>query len=163
MVLQKQTFDNFVAKSPIEQFFLVASSATKEPMKYSPIFLYGKAAVEKAYLLKAIVNKFQQIHKRPALYATAKQFVNDFVQSVRENAKELFNYKYRNNNLLIIDGIQLLAGKQYTQQELLKTIKEFQIQDRQIILTADSHPACIKKLDSDLQKFCHGGLILEIK
>ena len=75
MVLQTHTLNNFLAKSPIELTFLVASSAINEPMKYSPIFLYGEAAVEKGYLLKAIVEKFQKVHKKLALYVTAKQFI----------------------------------------------------------------------------------------
>jgi len=163
MVLQTRDFNNILAKSPIGLTFLAASSAINEPIKYSPIFLYGKAAVEKDYLFKAIADKFQQTHERPALYVTVKQFVNDFVRSVGENKKELFDQKYKSNGLLIIDGIQFLAGKPRTQQELLIMLKEFQTQDRQIILTADRHPYFIKELNGDLKDFCQGGLLLGIE
>ena len=163
MVLQTQTFNNFLAKSPPELTFLIASSSINEPMRYSPIFLYGEAAINKGYLLEAIVDKFQKIHKKPALYATAEQFINDFVQGMRENKKALFNQKYRSNALLVIDGIQLFAGRKLSQIELLRTLKEFQIQDRQIMLTADNHPYLIKKLDRDLKDFCQGGLMFEIR
>ena len=163
MVLQKYSIDSFVAGSSAVAFFLVVSSVIKEPMQYSPIFLYGGAAAEKAYLLRSIVGKFKQAQRKPALYATAEQFLTDLMFSMRTRQKELFNQKYRNNNLLIIDGIQMFSGKERTQRELLITLKEFQVHERQIILTANSHPYYIKKFDNDLRDFCQGGLMFEIK
>jgi chromosomal replication initiator protein len=136
---------------------------SRELMKYSPIFFYGKAGSGKRRLLHGIAGNFKKISKKPCLYATAKGFVKDLVYAIRNGQQESFEQKYRNNGLLIIDDLQSLASKFRTQEELLKIMKEFQIKDRQIILTADRHPKYIRGLSKELVDSCYGGLLLAIK
>ena len=139
------------------------SVAIKELMKYSPVFLYGKAGSGKTHLLQVIAREFKNVYKKPCLYATAEDFTKELIFSIRKGQKNLFEQKYRNNGLLIIDDIQFLAGKFMTQEELLLILKEFQIKDSQIILTANRHPKCIFGLHNELIDSCYGGLMLDIE
>lgn len=138
-------------------------NAVREIMEYSPVFFYGKAGSDKAAILQAITRESDEINEKPCLYTTAEDFLKDLVFLVKNGQKELFELKYRNNSLLIIDDLQFLAGKFWTQEELLRTLKYLQVQDRQVILFADRHPKSILGLNEDLVDSCYGGLILEIK
>lgn len=133
--------------------------AIKEVMKYSPVFFYGKAGSGKASLLRYIAKRFE----KACLYVTAEDFLKDLASSIKNCQKELFRHKYENKNLLIIDDLQFLANKFYTQEELLKIMKEFQVKDRQIILAANRHPKHIRGLNKELVDSCYGGLMLEVK
>lgn len=135
------------------------NAVIKEIMKYSPLFFYGKAGSGKTRLLKDIARRFKGV----CLYATAEDFVKDIIFFIKNHQKELFEQKYRNNSLLIIDDLQFLADKFCTQEELLKILKEFQIKDHRVILTADRHPKRIRGLSEELVDSCHGGLMLDIK
>ncbi len=159
------TFNNFIVKDSNQSAFLAGLIAGQDPMKYSPLFFYGKNGSGKTHLLQSIVERFKQIHKKFILYVTAEDFLNDLMFGVKngQEATESFWEKYRNNDLLIIDDLQFLAGKKSTQKRLLILMKEFQIQNHPIILSANHHPYHISGLDSDLAQFCHGGLILELK
>lgn len=137
--------------------------AIREIMKYSPLFFYGKVGSGKTHLLKDIARSFKGIRRKTCLYTTAKDFTKDLIAAIKNHQKELFEQKYRNNSLLIIDDLQFLAGKFKTQEELLIVLKEFQIKDRQVILAADRHPKCIRGLSEELVDSCHGGLMLEMK
>lgn len=159
----RYSFDNFVMNDSNQLAFLAAITMSQEPMKYSPVFFYGKAGSGKTHLLQAILKRFKQIHKKPALYATADEFCKDAIYAVRNKERAQFEEKYRNNQLLIIDNLQFIAGKLATQEELIIVLKEFQIKDRPIILAADQHPYLIPNIDDVLRDSCFGGLMLEIK
>lgn len=160
----RYSFDNFVMNDSNQSALLAALTISQEPMKYNGLmFLYGKAGSGKTHLLRAILKRFKQIHKKPALYATADEFCKDAIYAVRNKQHESFEEKYRNNYLLIIDDLQLIAGKPFTQEELLIVLKEFQIKNFPIILAADRHPYLIPNLDDILRDSCFGGLMLEIK
>lgn len=137
--------------------------AIKELMKYSPVFIYGKIGSGKTHLLQAIAREFKKVHKKPCFYTTAENFSKDLIFAIRNRQKELFEQKYRNNGLLLIDDLQFLTGKFKTQEELLLILKEFQVKDRQIILAANCHPKCIMELNGELVDSCYGGLMLDIE
>ncbi len=152
-------------KNSNELVYLAAASVIQEPAKYSPMFFYSKAGTDKTHLLKAIVKNFKKAHKKPALYITAQKFIGEFISSFRSGweAMELFKQKYRNNELLILDDFHLLAGRYITQEQLLMMLKEFQAQNRQIILSANCHPNAIPGLNDILRDSCQGGLMLEVR
>lgn len=159
----RHTFDSFIINNSNESAFSAALMVAQEPMKYNPIFFYGKAGSGKTHLLQAILGKFKRVHKKPALYVTAEKFCKDLIFAVRNKQLESFDSKYRNNSLLIVDDLQLIADKPYTQLMLVTIMKELQVKDRPIILAADRHPYLISNLDDILRDSCFGGLMLEIK
>lgn len=159
----RKSFYNFAVKHSNLDAFMAAFSVIQNPIKYSPLFLYGESGVGKTHLLKAIAREFKRIHRKPVLYATAENFCKELIFAIRNKQRESFDNKYRNNSLLIIDDIQFVAGRQTTQQELLTILKEFQVKDQPIILSANRHPYWIYRLEKDLAESCFGGLLLEIK
>jgi len=158
-----QSFYNFTVKHSNLDAFLAALSVIREPAKYSPLFLYGGSGSGKTHLLKAIAGEFKRVHQKPVLYATAEEFCQELIYAVRNKKRESFEEKYRNNQLLIIDDLHLIAGRQYTQEEFLIMLKEYELKNRPVILSANRHPYWIYRLESDLAESCHGGLMLEIK
>jgi chromosomal replication initiator protein len=158
------TFDNFIVKDSNMLALSAMLAVGQESMEYNnPMFLYGESGSGKTHLLKSIVRKFKQANKKSVLYATADEFCADAIFAIRNGQRELFEKKYRNNYLLIIDDFQSITGKEKTQEELLIVLKELQIKNRLIILAADCHLNSINRLNDMLADFCHGGLMLEIK
>jgi chromosomal replication initiator protein len=134
----------------------------REILEYSPVFIYGKTN-NKSLLVKTLVLEFMRAYRKPCLYVTAEDFSRDLLYSIMNQQKELFKQKYRNNDLLIIDNLEFLSGKDKIQEELLLILKYLETQNRRIILIADRLPKLISKLDKDLITSCYGGLILSMK
>ena len=132
------------------------------PAKYNPLFLYGKSLTNKTKILKLIVKSFKQIYKKSSIYTKADDFLCDFIFSLKLNKVGQFTQKYRNNALFAIDNIQVLADKEYTQQQMIMTLKELEHKGSQIVISANCHPDDINGLDEDLKSYCYGGLMIEI-
>lgn len=107
-----------------------------------------------------IVRQFEEETDKAALYADAREFLGDFVGAVRNRNRAWFETKYRDSDLLIIDNVQLIAGKEQTQEELLKVLKESQIRNNLVVLGFNRHPYLIQGLSEDLKGFSQGGLLL---
>lgn len=132
-----------------------------EIIKYSPLVFYGQEGQGYFDFLKKVKEKFNGGVGSKYLKVTAEKFLAELVSAIANGKKKMFDKKYRENDLLIIEGIELLANKERTSEELLIILKDLQIKNHQVVLTTNEHPKLIKELDNDLVKSCFGGLVLE--
>jgi chromosomal replication initiator protein len=165
-LLPKYTFDDFVVGSS-NQFAHAASQAVaKSPGKaYNPLFLHGGVGVglEKTHLMQAIGNYIKQHNRKThVLYISANKFVNEFLNSIRDDKTVAFRNKYRLVDVLLIDDIQFLAGKERTQEEFFHTFNTLYDSSKQIVITSDRPPKDIPTLESRLISRFEWGLIADI-
>jgi len=160
----KYTFDSFVVGSGTELAYAAAQAVVNKPGEaYNPLFIYGGVGLGKTHLLQAIGNEL--LKKRPQInimYASAEKFSNDFIESVKKgNAKE-FQNRYRSIDLLLIDDIQFVAGKDKTQESFFHTFNELHQQNKQVVLTSDRPPKAIPALEDRLKSRFEWGMIVDV-
>lgn len=161
----KYLFENFVVGAS-NQFAHAASLAVAETpsTSYNPLFLYGSSGLGKTHLLHAIGHELME--QRPDLnicYTTCEEFTNQFINSIRYNKSDAFRERYRGVDVLLIDDIQFLSGKQQTQEEFFHTFNTLFEQQKQIILSSDCAPSEIQKLESRLTSRFQWGLIADVQ
>lgn len=164
--LQKKfTFDNFVIGENNRFACAAAKSVAKNPGKtYNPLFLYGDVGLGKTHLMQAVGNEIlKSDNNSKILYISSEQFVNDMVDSIKDNTINEFRDKYRTLDVLMIDDIQFIEGKERCQEEFFHTFNHLKQYDKQIIITSDRPPKDISKLDERLRSRFAGGLTWDIK
>ncbi len=159
------SFENFVVGSG-NQFAHAASLAVADNpgRTYTPLFLYGGVGLGKTHLMKAIVQRC--LKKNPRLnicYDTAESFTNEMINSIRYEKMPLFRKKYRNIDVLLLDDIQFIAGKERTQEEFFHTFNSLFEIKKQIILSSDKKPQDIDDLEERLISRFQWGLIADIQ
>lgn len=159
------TFDAFVIGSS-NRFACAASLAVAEsPAKaYNPLFIYGPVGLGKTHLIQAITHKIRQLH--PGLkhcYMSSEQFTNELIDSIRNRSTAQFRKKYREIDVLLIDDIQFIAGKESTQEEFFHTFNNLHDNRKQIIITSDRSPKEITNLEERLRSRFAWGLITDIQ
>jgi len=159
------TFDNFVV-GPSNKYAHAASIAVSENpgTMYNPLFIYGNSGLGKTHLLMAIG---QFIHtKEPQkniVYVKGDDFTNDMVSSIREGTTEDFRKKYRQADLLLMDDIQFIAGKQSTQEEFFHTFNALYEAGKQIVVTSDRPPMEMAKLEDRIRTRLEWGLMADVQ
>lgn len=161
----KYTFDTFVT-GPQNQFAAAAAVAVAEaPARaYNPLFIYGGAGLGKTHLLHAIGHYARNLYPNLRVrYVTSEDFTNDFVNSLRDDAKESFKRRYRDLDILIVDDIQFLAGKKGLQEEFFHTFNALHQSDRQIVLSSDRSPGELNVLEERLRTRFAWGLMTDLQ
>ncbi len=162
----KLTFDSFVV-GPSNQFsYHVALAVAETPgSAYNPLFIYGGAGLGKTHLLKAIGAYVQSSYPHMKVkYVSSERFTNDFITSIKDKSRsETFRRAYRKADILLIDDVQFLAGKEGTQTEFFHTFNELREAGKQIVLSSDRPPAEIGDIEERLRSRFGWGLLADIQ
>ena len=160
----KYTFDTFVVGNNNRFAHAAALAVGNEPGKsYNPLFLYGGVGLGKTHLMQAIGNRIiEENRKANVLYVTSEKFTNQLVNSIKDNKTEMFRNKYRNIDVLLIDDIQFIAGKDRVQKEFFHTFNALREDGKQIIISSDTPPRDIQFLEDRLKSRFEWGLLADI-
>lgn len=161
----RYTLKSFVVGPSNELAFAAASSIVKEiGTKYNPLFIYGGVGLGKTHLIQGIGNEIaaKQDKKLKPKYVSSEKFTSDVVWGIRNKRMEDMKKKYRDVDVLIIDDIQFIGGKDKTQEEFFHTFNALYAMNKQIIISSDRPPQAIPTLEERLRSRFEGGLIADI-
>lgn len=158
----RYTFDTFVVGKSNRFAHAAAMAVAENPgHSYNPLFIHAGVGLGKTHLLHAIGHSLVS-QGRECLYVSAEQFTNDFVNALRENRSEDFRNKYRTTDVLLIDDIQFIAGKEQSKESFFHTFNDLHSANKQIVITSDSRPKSIPLVEERLISRFEGGLIADI-
>ncbi len=160
----KYTFETFVVGNNNRFAHAAALAVGNEPSKsYNPLFLYGGVGLGKTHLMHAIGNRILELYKNyNVLYVTSEKFTNQLINAIKDNKNEMFRNKYRNIDVLLIDDIQFIAGKERIQEEFFHTFNSLYEEGKQIIISSDKPPRDIPFLEDRLKSRFEWGLLADI-
>lgn len=163
---QNYTFENFVVGKNNELVVAASKAIVANPGKvYNPLFVYGGVGLGKTHLLQAVGNEIiKKFSKKKVLYVTCEKFSEDYVNFIQQGERNIlkFKNKYRNTDVLLIDDIQFLSGREGFQEEFFHTFNTLYQQEKQIILTSDKPPKAISRLENRLISRFESGMIGDI-
>ncbi|MFQ5669272.1 MAG: chromosomal replication initiator protein DnaA [Acidobacteriota bacterium] len=161
----RYTFEAFVVSS-CNQFAHAATQAVAEKPShaYNPLYIYGGVGLGKTHLMHAIGNRLTKINPRSQLhYITSENFMNELINCIRFEKTIEFKEKYRNVDILLVDDVQFLQGKERTQEEFFHTFNQLYEMQKQIVITSDCRPREIPALEERLRSRFEWGLIADIQ
>ena len=160
----KYTFESFIVGAFNELAYAASQAVIKNPgISYNPLFIYGGTGLGKTHLIQAIGNHFKRIDKNKKIhYLSAERFTIECVEAIRNNKAHIFKDKYRRYDLLIMDDIQFLSGKEKTQEEVFHLFNTLYDNNKQIIFSSDKAPKQISGIEERLKSRFEGGMIADI-
>ncbi len=159
------TFENFIVGSSNNFAHSACIAVAKNTAcEYNPLFIYGNSGLGKTHLLNAIINELVKNNPQISIiYTKGEQFMTQMIESISHGSQSEFRHKYRKADVLLIDDIQFIAGKESTQEEFFHTFNELYENNKQIILTSDRPPKEIKTLENRLKTRFESGLIADVQ
>lgn len=158
------TFEGFAVSTTNQMAYAAATAVAKNPgTAYNPLFFYGGVGVGKTHLMHAIANRL--LATRPGMrivYCMGEEFLNEIVEAIQTKSARQFKQKYRSAQLLLVDDVQFIAGKQTAQEEFFHTFNAVHREGGQIILTSDRPPSEISRLEDRLRSRFEGGLTVDV-
>ncbi|MBR1730186.1 MAG: chromosomal replication initiator protein DnaA [Selenomonadaceae bacterium] len=164
-LIAKYTFDNFIIGKSNEFAHAAALAVSKTPGKaYNPFLIYGGVGLGKTHLMHAIGNAIiKSSPTKRILYVSSEQFTNELINALRDNKIGEFKNKYRSIDVLLVDDIQFIAGKDSTQEEFFHTFNSLYNIDKQIVLSSDRHPQNVDGIEERLRSRFDWGLVTDIQ
>ncbi len=161
---KKYTFQNFVIGESNRFAHAAAIAVAESPAEnYNPLFIYGGVGLGKTHLLHAIGNRIKENDpQKKVLYLTSESFTNEFIDSIKSGQNTAFRDKLRNIDVLMVDDIQFIGGKEGTQEEFFHTFNHLYHNDKQIVLSSDRPPKDIRTLEERLRTRFEAGLMCDI-
>ncbi len=159
------TFETFIVGSSNKFAHAASLAVAQNPGKaYNPLFIYGNSGLGKTHLLYAIRNEIiKTTPSKTITYVKGDDFTNEFIESLQNATTSEFRQKYRNSNVLLVDDIQFIGGKERTQEEFFHTFNTLREANCQIVLTSDRPPKEIKTLEDRLRSRFESGLLADIQ
>ncbi|OGZ78427.1 MAG: hypothetical protein A2358_02645 [Candidatus Staskawiczbacteria bacterium RIFOXYB1_FULL_37_44] len=160
----RYTFDNFIVGSFNELAHAAALAVADNPgFTYNPLFIYGGTGLGKTHLIQAVGNKIgDELKKKKVKYISSEKFVSGIVQAIRSNNMEAFKASLAPIDVLILDDIQFIAGKNKSQEEFFHVFNSLYEKNKQIILSSDRPPNAIAELEDRLRSRFEGGMIADV-
>jgi chromosomal replication initiator protein len=161
----KYTFDGFIVGSSNELAHAACQAIIQHPGgKYNPLFVYGDAGLGKTHLIQAVGNEIRRANPDSRIvYVTSELFVKDFLEYIRTKRRDSFGAHYRTADVLIIDDIQFIAGKERTEEEFFHTFNSLHQANKQIIISSDKPPKSIPTLGERLKSRFEWGMTVDIQ
>lgn len=162
---EQYTFENYVVGNSNRLAHAACQAVAKNPGKaYNPLFIYGESGLGKTHLMYSIINVIKQADPfAKVLYVSCEDFTNELVYSIKSNTMENFRDKYRNIDILLIDDIQFLSGKEQTQEEFFHTFESLYHAGKQIVIASDRPPREIQSLSDRLRSRFESDLQADIQ
>ena len=162
-ILSRFTFDNFVVSGNNNLAAAAARAVAETPgTAYNPLFIYGGVGMGKTHLLHAIGNRLQNSDLK-VVFASSEEFTNDFIRSIQSRDDDAFREKYRSADVLLIDDIQFIIGKESTQEAFFHTFNKLYEMNKQIVITSDRAPRAMATLDERMRSRFEWGLTVDIQ